>query len=288
MSALILLLIAAGVAVLVISLRGRRTQLAGPVCGACGYTVLGLEKMICPECGVDLRCSGILTPSTPGRPRRPIGGIIVFTCVMLLVTGVSGVGLARIWPLWRSDSEQVRLITPASGAYHEVVIRADGASYLPKPGGLPIEIELTPNSVAARPTNSASLLVRPDGSYEYVASGRTRVSQPSGFGAAAVLQWMKAAGVDVSAPSASREAARITGETHRINRNTRRAFRRETSDWSSSTGSEGDGMPFAGYVSSQHTVAERPNWPPIGLMFIWFAMWACGVRYLSRRWFYAK
>src|SRR5262245_27162203 len=40
----------------------RAARVTEPSCGSCGYCVRGLEGMICPECGSDLREVGILTP----------------------------------------------------------------------------------------------------------------------------------------------------------------------------------------------------------------------------------
>jgi hypothetical protein len=41
---------------------GRANSAAEPACGQCGYCVRGIEGLICPECGSDLREVGIVTP----------------------------------------------------------------------------------------------------------------------------------------------------------------------------------------------------------------------------------
>src|SRR5262249_12166035 len=42
--------------------RSRVAVVTEPVCGKCGYCVIGLTTMTCPECGSDLRMVGIITP----------------------------------------------------------------------------------------------------------------------------------------------------------------------------------------------------------------------------------
>lgn len=280
---LIPMLLAAGAVALILLVRRGRVRLTGPVCGACGYSVLGLSHMTCPECGNDLRRVGILTPRTPGRPRGPLGGIIVLTGAVLLVAFVSSLAIIDILPLWHSDSEQSRLNSPRSAAYREAIIHADGASYLPKRNGLPVEIELTSNSAGASPAPSSWMLVRPDGSYEFVASGLPRVVRPDGFGSVAVLEWMKAAGIDIAAPSVGEEAAEITGQTRLINRNSRQALAFTIQTNSKSMRSGSGNAPFAAYSYTSHVIAARPDWPRFVLLVLWFAIWISGIGYLLRR-----
>jgi hypothetical protein len=278
--ALILTLLAAGGVGLMFWARRGRLRLTGPVCGGCGYNVLGLGNMTCPECGGDLRHVGILTPDTPGRPRGALGGIITFTLIVLFIAIITGGPLASILPLRRSDTEQVRLTGPRSGAYREAVVHADGATFLPRPSGLPVVIDLSTHPSGGSAPSSSWMLVRPDGSYEYVASGSPRVVRPDGFGWAAIMTWMKASGINISPPVVVQEAARIAGETHMVNRNTRRAFAVATETSSGFIRSGGDRGPFASYAVSQHAESHRPAWASAALIVVWGAIWICGLRYL--------
>lgn len=283
-----LLLLAIGAIILILSARRGRVRLTAPICGACGYNVSGLANMTCPECGNDLRRVGILTPSTPGRPRGPLGGIIFFTAIVIFVAFVSSSAILSAVPQWHSDTEQMRLASPRSGAYRDVVVHAEGASYLPKRSGLPVEIDLTPNPASSKVAAPSWMLARPDGSYEFVASGSPHVARSGGFGAAAVLEWMKAAGIDVTVRPVSEEAARIAGEVRLIRQITRRTFASEMGSGGNSMRSGGDRGPFTTYTYSQRANTEPPIWPPFIFLLMWLAIWASGIRYLWRRWRQAK
>lgn len=265
-------------AILILSSRRGRLQLTGPVCGSCGYSVLGLTNMICPECGSDLRCVGILTANTRPQTARAVVGMVVFTVVVFVVGFCATSALIGVVPAKISDSEQVQLKAPESGAYQGVILSSGGAFYVPKPAGLPVRIDLTGNPNTA---TASWLLANPDGSYEYVANGLPRVVRPSAFATSAVLEWMKAAGIDVGARSVAREAARITGETLLINRNTRRAFAIDAASSGNSVNSGGGrGAPFGTYVYTQRAGPAWPDWPPPVLLLLWIVLWACGMRYL--------
>src|SRR5688572_23757491 len=84
MSVLLLVMVFAAAFVVVTTVRrgaagaGRRVEV--PSCGSCGYCVIGLETMTCPECGKDLREVGILTPGT-AKPMSRGGRVFVWTLV---------------------------------------------------------------------------------------------------------------------------------------------------------------------------------------------------------------
>lgn len=274
-------LVIAAVALIGSSRRRRRDELAGPVCGSCGYSVVGLTGMTCPECGFDLRHAGIITPHTPSQSGRVVGGVVVFSAVVCLVAILGSGAVISILPLNHFDREQVQLKDPDSGAYQAVALDAGGASYFPIPRGLPVRIDLTPNPGRGGTSPSSWLLARPDGGYEYVAAGAPRVVRPGAFGPAAVMEWMKAAGIDTAARSVSKEAARIAGETHLVNHRSRLVFATLSRSSSSSTSSGGgEGRPFSTYVYTHRAFTDRPTWPIIPLLLLWAAVWACGMRYL--------
>lgn len=279
------LLLGIGLVMLIRSTRRGRAQLTGPVCGSCGYSVVGLANMTCPECGSDLRRVGILTTSTPSNTARAVVGSIVFTLVVCFVGLCVSAAIAAVLPVEHSDSEQVQLKTPDSGAYQGVILSSAGASYIAKPGGLPVRIDLTNNLGGGSNAAASWLVAKPDGGYEYAAPGSPPVVRAGGFGSAAVLEWMKAAGIDVNARSVAREAGRIAGETLLINRNTRRALAIDNETGGGFTRSGGgEGAPFSTYVYTQRAFADSPHWPAVAVLLMWIALWACGMRYLIRRW----
>jgi hypothetical protein len=240
--------------------------------------------MTCPECGGDLRRVGILTPSTPDQPKGALGGIVAFSLVFFFVAIVASAAITVILPVRQSYGERVSLTAPSSGAYRAVVLHADGAAYRPRPAGLPIEIDLIPTVGSGSQSASSWMLVRPDGSYEYVATARARVTRSEGFGSAAVLEWMKAAGIDVTVPAVGQEAAGIAGEAHLINRNSRRAFAGGTEGGFSSSGSgSGQAAPFGSNSYTRQANAERPAWAGLALLFFWIATWIGGIVFLWRR-----
>jgi hypothetical protein len=300
-------LIGAVVWLVVVARRGPRGALKGPVCGACGYNLLGLATMTCPECGSDLRAAGILTPRTPRQGARGVAGALLFTVLLGFVAVVASLALLSVLPMRRSYKQQVRLVTPESGAYQEVVLRTGGATWGSAAPALPTEIELVMNapsattlpltptrlggSPAAPPALSTApaarsprLIVRLDGGYEFASPGAGRIVRPGGFSASAVLDWMKAAGLDTSQRGIAEEAARITGEARLVARN-RRWLTNDASSGgysSSSSGSDSGGQ-FASRYSSEQADRRQPAWAVILFGLCWIAVWAAGLRHLARR-----
>ncbi len=71
--------------VMVMSRHRRKAKLDFPTCGACGYAVRGVSTFNCPECGVDLRESGIKTP-TDERSSSARLFLAAYLAVFLLLT----------------------------------------------------------------------------------------------------------------------------------------------------------------------------------------------------------
>ena len=163
----------------------------------------------------------------------------------------------------RTFHNEVRLARPNSGAYQEAILRTQVATWKAEAGALPVEIELM--SVARRGlchsagdaagrvrarAHPLRLTVHPGGGYEYVSPGPVRVARPGGFGADAVLDWMKACGIDTSQPAVREEAARIAGEARLVPRRGRRALGGSGhSRYGSSTSGSDSGGQFNAYYS---------------------------------------
>jgi hypothetical protein len=298
---LILLLGAAAAAAWRASARGDAVR-TGPVCGACGYSALGLASTTCPECGSDLRAVGVLTPHVPSQGAGLVANALLFTLLLGFIAGVITTGLLALLPVRQTYERQVRLVSPQSKAYQEVVFRTHGTGWGPNRLVLPVEIELvpfaggsnpipsaTPQPVATQPapvqpTQPQRMTVRPDGGYQYAAPGAAPVTRPGGFGAAAVLDWMKALGFDTTQPALSEEAARIAGEARLTARRARRTTAGGGLSRFSSSSSGGDpGGQFGSINSRERADHIPPMAAVVGFVLFWVAVWACGIRYLARR-----
>lgn len=65
---------------------------AEPSCERCGYTVIGLTSFACPECGADLRRTGIITPAMELRRRGSLTWAIAAWTVSIFVLSYFALG----------------------------------------------------------------------------------------------------------------------------------------------------------------------------------------------------
>jgi hypothetical protein len=279
----IVLVIAAAVAAWALFISRGRRRPSGAVCGACGYSVVGLTSMICPECGGDLRQVGILTPHTPRQGGSLVGGALLFTALLGFVAIEASAALYSVLPQRRTYSQHLRLLTPKSGAYREVHFGVEGIAWAKTGPDPAVEIELVPNvGAAGTATSPPRLRLIPDGGYEYVGPGSARVAKPGRFGATAVLEWLKTAGIDTSLQAAGVESAHIAGEANMFARAARRAMASPNS-MSGSFGSSGGNaaVPFNSSTLSTNFNRQPPSWTLIPIGLFWLAVWIGGLRYLS-------
>jgi len=282
---ILLAIVAAVIAwALVVSRRGRRPS--GAVCGACGYSVVGLTTMRCPECGGDLREVGILTPHTPRQGGRVVGGALLFTALLGFVAIESGAALHSVLPQRRTYSQQLRLVTPKSGAYREIHFGAESTAWAKAGTDPAVEIELVPNPGASgTATAPPRLRLIPSGGYEFVGPGSARVAKSGRFGTAAVLEWLKAAGIDTNPQAVREESARIAGQANMLARAARRAMASPNSMRRGSSLSSGGNAAalFNSSALSENFDRQTPSWTLIPISLFWIAVWICGLRYLARR-----
>ena len=289
----LLAIIAVGVWVVAVARRARRARPSeGPACGACGYSVVGLTSMTCPECGGDLRSVGIVTPHAKGQAASWIASAALFSVLLALVAAVVTPTLFSVMPLRRSYEKNLRLLSPASGAYREVTLRLRDQTWSTDRGLLPVQIELVPNppttapaSASPAPSPPARLWLRPGGGYEDSVPGASTptVVQQQGFGPGAVISWMSAAGTNTSLPAVRHEAAYITGEARMLARAARPQMRGLHAGGYSSSGSGGGSSgPFATYTFNETGERRPPAWAAIPIAVLWLALWFSGLRYLSR------
>jgi len=264
--------------------RRRQARSPGPVCGHCGYSVLGLTTMTCPECGGDLRTVGIRTPLTPPA-KGLLRGIVYFNIVLAFLAIVSIAVVISVVPARHSYRWQVQLGKPHSLAYQSVTIRAARKTWRADSTRLPVEIELSPKPGATPATTQAPHMTEhPDGGYESIASG-SRLIEGTIFGRQAVLDWMKASGIDTDKPDVQREAARIASEARAAARATRGPMnqpRYTGYSSNSSSGSDPAGL-FNSLTTSENAQSEPPILVPIALLVFWLVVWIWGLVYVSAR-----
>jgi hypothetical protein len=290
---LLLAVIAVGVWVVIVARRARRSRPSdGPICGACGYSVVGLTTMTCPECGGDLRSAGIVTPQSQRHTASWIASAALFSVLLALVVAVVTPTLFSVMPLRRSYEKTLRLLSPASGAYREVTLRVRDQTWSTDRALLPVQIELVPNPPATAPASAsptppppARLWLRPGGGYEFSAPGASTpsVAQQQGFGPGAVISWMSAAGINTSLPAVRHEAAYITGEARMLARAARPGLSGlHAGGFSSSSSGGGSSDPFAANSSTETGERRPPAWAAFPIALFWLAIWISGLRYLSR------
>lgn len=113
--------------------RPRRWK-AQPSCELCRYQVVGLMSLSCPECGTDLRRTGIITPAMEMRRRGSfLGGIAGWTLVLFVVTYFAFVACytwLRSWTVGAATSTSATMplntsqpFTPNSRAFTDLTIK---------------------------------------------------------------------------------------------------------------------------------------------------------------------
>jgi hypothetical protein len=283
-SLLLVLLVLATITVtglLVAKQASRRRKLTGPVCGHCDYRVTGLTTLTCPECGGDLRAVGIVTSSTP-TGQSVVAGVMIFTVLLGFIATVATSGVISVLPVRHSYKRQVRL-GPVSSGYPNVLVQASrtswGGSFVPAA----VTIELEPGG-AKSTASPAQMIVHADGKYEFTSAG-SRVVSNDEFGESAVLEWLKAAGIDTTAADMQRKAARIAAEARIAARSGRAAMSQSSGSGSSMSSSSG-GDPadvFQNISTSQSNESHPPVAPSIAIPFFWLAVWIWGLWYLVIR-----
>ena len=102
-------------------------------CERCGYAVADLTSFTCPECGVDLRNGGIITPAIIARTRGSltsailawtyIAGFVAYLAFTLSIGFLSVGGAA--WTSFSANTSWSNNLTPTSGNYQSLEILFD-------------------------------------------------------------------------------------------------------------------------------------------------------------------
>jgi hypothetical protein len=185
-----------------------------PVCEVCRYRVAGLSTFQCPECGTDLRLTGIITlPMEVKRRGSMSGAIISWIFLMFLAGGVGTIALSMLWvgPMMSSAASNSMTtttpLTPASGAY----TRIDVTSTVSYGRGMPSGTELY--SLVKSDGSTCTLTFAPLGASYTVtdATGAATTTPNDGKGPDALFA---AAGLNLADPKIGaemREVATING-----------------------------------------------------------------------------
>lgn len=163
-----------------------------PRCGQCGYCVRGIEGLICPECGSDLREVGIVT----GRSRWPIplwAQLALWSFLLLTGAILLTVFLLRTVVPFGQTTKAHRTISfwePSN-----LTLDAWGISRQWRPAMMdphpapPVEFEV----VDSRRMSSLQINLS-CGAYRYRRSDGTIVQQSSGFDGGVLADWLTTGG----------------------------------------------------------------------------------------------
>jgi hypothetical protein len=121
------LMIVAAVRAIVVTVRVPPRVAREPSCEVCGYRVAGLTALTCPECGTDLRATGIITlPMEVKRRGSLVGAITAWLFLMSIAGGMgaSVISLLQVAPMMAATASTSTTtttpLTPASGAYQRI------------------------------------------------------------------------------------------------------------------------------------------------------------------------
>jgi len=96
-----------------------------PACESCSYPAAGLESFTCPECGCDLRTSGIITPAMEIQRRGSLAGALLAWTILCgliayLAFILSFVFLGMNSAMSNMNSTHTITLTPSSGNYQSI------------------------------------------------------------------------------------------------------------------------------------------------------------------------
>lgn len=294
LSFLFLLALVGGViALIVLSKQRRGGDRLG--CGRCGYDVKGLESLICPECGADLREIGTRSPGVSAAA-RPTLAVLAWSAILPLPAIVStGLMVAYVMPSRVHKQESLMLIGNEETAIASTVRfssvgdntqwGAAGPRAKPIPRLMSIKIETHAEArgqttrtirVAGRDTVASTS----DGALVIdFAKGEMRYEDPKtrqdvvtpGLKKAAMEAWLKARGVEVSGDD---QLAQVDGLFSVITKANKGAgfydSRPRLAAFYNGGRSSGSGsMPVA--------------WPLITWALGWLALWIAGCFVVYRR-----
>jgi hypothetical protein len=193
--------------VAIIILRDRGKSIDNPACGKCGYPAQGLPTFICPECGSDLRETGIVTPGGSGLSPTIRGAILVlfWTLVLPVPAAMLTLVVIEVAPQTTETHARQRFHSPDSGVYQRIdldqrvtekgnrVASNRLTCTLVPSQGTPIQIEIDPVRLG----------------YRYQQQSGKEAKAATGLNESTFLDWMSQAGIDRENTQVRLEAAEL-------------------------------------------------------------------------------
>lgn len=252
-----------------------KPSLIDPVCGGCGYSVIGLNSLTCPECGSDLRRVGIVSAKRPRITLQMIAAMLSLSLAIVLMNGLLTPKLIEQLPTRRTISIAKTVQPPPSNAYAKAVVAGSGAWLNQSVKDLPVTITMTLNSGATTTINVDT----PAGSVRYI-DPVSRASVHDELTSRALLEWMRKAGVDVDLPGVQAHASGLALLAQQVSRSLR--FTPNLGDFNGGwtiTGVDkhaplGNTSIRAIYKASSLTQKE--------FNYFWEALWALGIGWAYR------
>jgi hypothetical protein len=240
-----------------------RAPMLPPACGSCGYDTTGLTSLTCPECGADLRVTGI----TRGRRDGSYGGFVVSALALLVPWVVCGFVLASAVSALVSARqvlrENVRLGAPRSGAYQAVDVDITGTGWEGERPVVRVELRLVPQ---AAPNTSAP--------------PPAPLQASPGISPGAVLTWMAEAGIDATDPRVRDEAQAATMAAVR---GLRMRQRYASGNYRSTSFTGGSSGPFSNVrTTAAASGTGRSDVPLAVFALLWLGVLASGLLFLYR------
>lgn len=233
-----------------------------PACEKCRYPVAGLAALTCPECGTDLRQTGIITRPMEMRRRGSIvGAIAAWTVVLTLVSYIVGSVVAFSGASYSSTASSTATYTviPKSGAFKSLEITHD---YGGMASSFPFILVQQLNDGTSRKLHinlvgSIYSVRRSDGSEE--SSGA--------YDEATIPAWLGNSGLPTDSPSATQEGKDIQRMVDAIS----------VSGWANLNGISFKSITVAGPVfASAPTPVASAIWPVL-IPFIVLGIWLMGI-----------
>jgi hypothetical protein len=184
--------------------RGNRLSEDEPRCARCGYIILPGASSICPECGADVRESGLVTPSTP-MPSTSMPWVVL---AVLLA-----------WPAARWLAPHIAERQPFGWAYsatRRIQLSGTSATAYVQSWGTGRYWSRTPHLIQARIHNgpiagAPYLLIKPRRMESHLSDGRTR-NWELNYDEQVVTRLASLAGFDPDTPTGRQISGQILRE----------------------------------------------------------------------------
>lgn len=209
--AFFLLMIAWAISTIVIAVTLPKKAVKAPACERCKYPVAGLAAFNCPECGTDLRVTGIITRTMEVRRRGNLFSAIIAWTVLCGIAGLIASSIfGSMWMVQTmysaansTTTTTTTTFTPNSGTYRSIDVKSVFVTPLMTPTKVGTTITAT---LHAKDGNDFTAKTTPPGvTWTWTKADRSEASAAT-IDETAILEWYSIVGVPPG-PSANDEAA---------------------------------------------------------------------------------